>query len=123
MCVVPRNQRRVKLSHDGCRTCGCKGCTVEDRDFVDNKSRDRGSERLRQAESLSSSPSLSAEEQSEENFGNFSKSSTLISSRGDHDPLLEGVPPAVRNGRSRAHRELHSGQKPTVTYNLMSGST
>ena len=30
VCVVPRTQRRKNLEH-GCRTCGCQGCTKEDR--------------------------------------------------------------------------------------------
>jgi hypothetical protein len=33
VCVVPRSQRRVKLCTEGCRTCGCRGCTKEDREY------------------------------------------------------------------------------------------
>lgn len=37
VCVVPRSQRRVKLGEEGCRTCGCRGCTKEDRYYFEQK--------------------------------------------------------------------------------------
>lgn len=37
VCVVPRSQRRVKLGEDGCRTCGCRGCTKEDRYYFEQR--------------------------------------------------------------------------------------
>jgi len=33
VCVVPRSQRRVNLEKAGCRVCGCKGCSLEDREY------------------------------------------------------------------------------------------
>lgn len=36
VCVVPRSQRRVNLDKAGCRVCGCKGCSNEDREFNNN---------------------------------------------------------------------------------------
>ncbi|KRX01919.1 hypothetical protein PPERSA_05758 [Pseudocohnilembus persalinus] len=31
VCVVPANQRRANIGQDGCKNCGCKGCSYEDR--------------------------------------------------------------------------------------------
>jgi len=36
VCVVPRSHRRVNLDKEGCRVCGCKGCTIEDKEFNEN---------------------------------------------------------------------------------------
>ena len=30
VCVVPLSQRRSELGENGCRNCGCKGCSRED---------------------------------------------------------------------------------------------
>lgn len=34
--MVPRGQRRVKLTSVGCRICGCQGCTKEDKEFFND---------------------------------------------------------------------------------------
>ena len=39
VCVVPRGQRRVKLGSNGCRSCGCRGCTKEDKYYFEQKSK------------------------------------------------------------------------------------
>ena len=39
VCVVPRNQRRIKLGEEGCRTCKCQGCTKEDKLYFNNRSK------------------------------------------------------------------------------------
>lgn len=36
VCVVPRSHRRVNLDKEGCRVCGCKGCTIEDKEYNEN---------------------------------------------------------------------------------------
>lgn len=41
VCVVPRSQRRVNLDKAGCRVCGCKGCSNEDRDYNDHHDKSR----------------------------------------------------------------------------------
>lgn len=38
--MVPRGQRRVKLSGEGCRTCGCRGCTKEDREYFNHSKKE-----------------------------------------------------------------------------------
>ncbi len=30
VCVVPRSQRRMQLGENGCKTCLCHGCSIED---------------------------------------------------------------------------------------------
>lgn len=81
--MVPRNQRRVKLSDDGCRTCGCKGCTIEDVEYFDVKNRERVVEkrrRVRNSSSSEKSESVDAND-GDVNLNNFKNSSQLISPR------------------------------------------
>ena len=115
VCVVPRSQRRIKLDSEGCRTCGCKGCTKEDREYFDDKGSKSGKRRKnsnredrqkrgggdREKKSRRRYSEDSASESEERNFKNFEKSpiwNILYNHLNCYPPLFGmGIPQRTRS--------------------------
>ena len=114
VCVVPRSQRRIKLDSEGCRTCGCKGCTKEDREYFDDKGSKSGKRRktsFREDNRKRSdrenhkrrrrNSENSVSESEERNFKNFEKSpiwNILYNHLNCYPPLFGmGIPQRTRS--------------------------
>ena len=84
VCVVPKSQRKLTLSKDGCKTCGCFGCTKEDKEFRiknDSNSREKNNNHDRSLESNSPPTILRGKREEIEELNNFDDSRIFISSQ------------------------------------------